>query len=188
MGRYLSVGLATHLSFNKEKAVNVLESVENAIAIVQRHYAPENLYEVCETEQSVTFKLKSEILLEELHDFTKEFYEKCYYDNCSEEYYNRYCKSVTDKLALIKDAKEIEEQITKARGECFMFDKYWDNEYIESSYGNYLLIQQYGLTLAYAGKIVMESYGPLFQFFSNSIAATLPTYRLSKALRVVISG
>lgn len=188
MGRYLSVGLATHLSFNKEKAANVLKSVDNTIAIVQRLYAPENLYEVCVTDQSVTFKLKPEILLEELHDFTTEFYEKCYYNNCSEEYYNQYCKSVTDKLALIKETRKMEEYITEASSECFMFDKYWDNEYIKASYGNYLTIRQYGLTLAYAGKIVMESYGPLFQFFSNSIAAMLSKYRLSKALRVLISG
>lgn len=188
MGRYLSVGIATHFTFTKEKAISVLKSLDRAIAIVQRDIAPESLYEMSETEESVTFKLKPEILLDELHDFTKEFYEKCYYHRCSAKYYDRNCQSVTDKLASIKDADEMEELVTEAHSECFMFDKYWDNEYIESSCGNYLLIRQYGLTLAYAGKIVMESYGPLFGFFSDCIAATLSKYRLSKALRVVISG
>lgn len=188
MGRYLSVGLATHLSFDKEESISVMKNIDIAIAFIQSRFAPESLYEVCNTEHIITFKLKPEVLLEELHDFTRDFYEKCYYNNCSENYYNQYCKPVIDELASITNAKDMEDFVANANEECFMFDKYWDNECIKASFGQYLPIQQYGLTLAYAGKIVMESYGPMFKFFANSIAATLSKYKLSRALRVVISG
>lgn len=70
---------------------------------------------------------------------------------------------------------------------CLHFDRYWDKECIYLDYESVYLPQN-GLTLATSGKISMEWYGAMFDFFQRSIAKNLEKHELSKAIRVVISG
>ena len=188
MGRYLSVGIATKLRIDKEKAIKVFGNVENAIVSIRQLGHINDIFYSEETADYILFKIKPNILLAELHEFTKAFYKKCYDSYSSESFFANNCTPVINKLATIKDEAEMVEFIKGANDECFLYDEYWESDYIERKNGEYVIVHQEGLTFAYAGKIVMESYGPLFSLFEASIAETLSAYKLSKAIRVVISG
>ena len=184
MGRYLSIGIATELCFEKKEAEDVFDTVSNAIDHVVKNYAPSEIYDMTENARFIGFKLKDKILETELHNFLNVFYsDRMAFDSSS-------CEKESI-LSAVSEAKSAEEIITLAKGkpfEHFQLDSYWEPISIKGNWGHYLYLNMEGIDLSLDGKIMMECYGSLFRYMTFVLRERYKEFQLSKTLRVTISG
>lgn len=184
MGRYLTIGIATNLNFKKKEAESVFESVQEAIEYVEDNYAPSDAYDRTENEEYVSFTIKDKLLETELIDFLYDFYSvRLSHENGFGER-----DDIISKLKEVHTAEEIMALAEKRCWEHFQEDSYWDSICIKHKAWNSLYASVKGIDLSIDGKILMECYESLFEFFTLLMKEKFSKYSISKTLRVTISG
>lgn len=184
MGRYLTIGITTKLSFEKKKAESFFESVQEAIEYVEDNYAPSDVYDRTENEEYVTFSIKDTILETGLIDFLRDFYS-------ARLAYGKSPQKSDYIIAELKKAKTAEEIMDMAERKCweyFQEDSYWESICIKHQAWNSLYAYVEGIDLSIDGKILMESYETLFKFLTSIIREKFNKYPISKTLLVTITG
>lgn len=184
MGRYLVIGLATRIAFNKKEAETALESVEKAKNHVTEKYAPLGVYDMTEEEDYVTFKLKDNLLEAELKDFLRDFYS----DRLSFGSQSKEGESILAALEKTQTADDILSLANEKSWEHFQFDPYWDYNYVEDKWDEYMKLYIEGIDLSVDGKIMMECTNGLFEYFAFLLHEKYKNHLLSKTLHVTISG
>lgn len=189
MGRFLIIGLTTGMSFKKEEAEDQFDSVESAKEFIQENYAPSDVFDMYEDDQQVYYHLNSKLLEKELQPFLTDFFNERFERelNKNEEMKNRIGEIIRE-IGECKTAQSIYELAKAVKYENFQYDTYWDSYFIKKKFWNNMELRTIGITLSMDGKIIMEFYGTLFDYFKKLIAEKFSMYRLAKAIRVTITG
>lgn len=183
MGRYLIIGLTTAMGFCKADAKKTFKSVKEASDYVSENFAPSDVFEMREGENSVCYSLRPELLSSELTSFLYDFYSMRYegFRDVGER------DAIIAKLKELQTPEKIMELADEKEFENFQKDVYWGNIYCGERW-NRLRIEREGIDLSLDGKIMLECEDGLFDFFAKLICEKLQKYKLSKAICVTIAA
>ena len=186
MGQFLAMGIATQLAVSKEKAEKEKITLEEVLQKMQQtlHFTAD-IYDFSEEKGYWTWTLKKKIWEGELFNFLKAIYPLLYVDKQHTDY-----EEVLGKLSETPASSWLE----LAEGKSFtsfQLDEYGENERLyfnEKPFRPKITVNFDSVALAMEGKIVMEQYGGLFNFFRLCFQKAFPEFQMSKALRVYITG
>ena len=185
MGQYLTIGLVTKFSIIKQRAKQQASATPEEVKdALQKHCNKSEIYRLEESEGSVYLTLRPEIVEVELTDFLQDFYALRYPDEeqrssmvCIEEIKSR--TTFDEWIALAQKKPYQAFQLDNYVSYYTPFPRGWTNS-LDTS------VEQ--IILSLDGKIIMECYNNLFDFFTKLISDKLSKYRLAKGLLVYISG
>lgn len=183
MGRFLTIGLTTGLYFKSEEAEKAFGDVHKAIEYVEQNYAPGDLYEVLDFEKIIYFKLKDKVLETELIDFLTDFYAERLANSTYKEQ-----DDILPSLSKVKTAKEFIAVAREKRWEHYQLDPDWDYIYVDLGHWKEMRLYAEGIDLSLDGKIIMECYYEILNYFTFVLRERYKKYALSNTLRVTITG
>ena len=186
MGQFLAIGIATEFTVSKEKAEKGKITLEDVLQKMRQsiHFTPE-IYDFAEENGHWKWTLKKQVWETGLLDFLKEIYPLLYADKSSADY-----EDVLKKLAEKPPASWLKVAEDKSF-ESFQLDEYGESERLyfnEKPFQPKITVGFDSVALAMEGKISMETYGALFNFFVCCVQKSFPAFQLSKAIRVYITG
>ena len=185
MGQYLTIGIATKICISKERAKRETSSAtpEKIRETLEACYNKSGIYTVEENESYVYLSLRPDVAEPELLDMLQDFYAI------------RYAGRVGRTAQLMEELKshtrweEWMEIAKDKRYECFQDDQYVvTSTPYKGGWTNSLTTSVEQIILSLDGKIIMECWGSLFDFFTRLIRERLSKYRLADSLMVEISG
>lgn len=182
MGQYLSVGIVTRIIVSRERVVQRFKSVDDFKVAFDKEFNANGIYNLRETDSDFFLELKPEIAEMEWVEFIRAFYELCYAG----------AKDHSDVLEALSKESTLEAWLAIAEDKKFydyQADDYMESYPLESpDHYRSLYVNMEQVILAIDGKIIMESYRGMFNFFARSIRKCLSDYRLSDSLFVSITG
>lgn len=186
MGQFLAMGIATQLAVSKEKAEKEKITLEEVLQKMQQtlHFTPD-IYNFSEEKGYWIWELKKEIWEGELLNFLKVIYPLLYVNKQHTDY-----EVVLEKLSETPASSWFELAEDKSFT-SFQLDEYGENERLyfnEKPFRPKTTVGFDSVALAMEGKIAMEEYGKFFNFFALCFQKAFPTFQLSKAIRVYITG
>ena len=182
MGQYLVIGIATRLCISKEKARSRASATPEQIAeAMQKYFNQGGIYRLEEDENYISLKLDPAIAEEEMIGFLEDFY--------SLRYAGDRIPADMDEIRKRNSLDEWIELAEQKHHEAFQMDKYgWVYTPFPGGWPGYLTTSADLILLSINGKIIMETYGTLFDFLTNLIRERLSRYRLADSLQICISG
>lgn len=185
MGRYLSIGIVTRISIDKELARKKADATTEEIReTLQKHYNKCDIYHLGENEQCVFLSLKPEIVEEDLAGLLQDFYEMRYPDEKTRVHYV--------DMDIVKESKTYDEWMELAADkqfQAFQFDEIlYSSTPFPGGWTESLNTDIQQIILSLDGKIIMECYGEIFTFFTQLLKEKLSKYRLSDSLLVDITS
>ena len=183
MGQYLCIGINTKISIERKSCRGSDATDEEIKETMKQHMVNEELYDLTETENELVYSLKKEVAKQDWIRMLKEFYRIRYTETGEEKDYEKLIEVLSQKNSL-------DEWLEVGRKGMFCYYKMKRRPY-------YLCIGKWqslyrmdieGIILSFDGKIIMECYNRLFQFFTQSIRERLKRYKLAQALQVYIYG
>lgn len=182
MGQYLAVGLRLKASVRKEKQLDG-KSVEEILGKVEDKYNLSEIYERREEETYYDYSIKKEVLDKELVPLIEKFYALRYTKDERTD-----AAGVIEALRALPDTSARLELLNDRRFQTYQAGDDMDYFYLDAFPPMEIRVCSYNAILCIDGKIAMECYGRVFDFFSRCIAAQLQEFALSKALTVWIDG
>ena len=181
MGQYLTIGIATRIEADKERAERLFGNVKDFKSAFEKEFNDSNIYQMRETDTAIVFDLKPDVAEPELMDFVRAFYELRYAKI-------RDCNDVLEALSKENTLQGWLNIADEKRFECFQTDEYvrYPIESPNSFSDLYVSVKQ--IILSIDGKIVMECYHDLFAFFTKLLQEKMACYHLSNSILVYISG
>ncbi len=177
MGQYLSVGICTELSIDKEVLKkSTIEKIENKLS----KKFDMSLFVINETEfdDVIVWHLKRDLIKEEMYNFTSKIHAD--YGIKNEE--------ILEKIKAAKTGEEIYSIAGNDDDENFRTDRYSESEYIDLGGYRPTDIQTKYISFLMEGKIIMECYNTIFSFFCKALKKVYSEFKLSGALNVYITG
>ena len=185
MGEFLAIGLRLRAAIKKKdiEKQSVDKSADDVLKLLEERYNLTELYNRKEDGEYYVYHLKNEILDKELVPFTEKFYALRYPKGAQmdEAYALDDIKSLPDtsaRLALLE----------RKRYQAYQVGDDVDYFYPDDWRSNEISIYSHNAVLSIDGKIIMECYGHVFDFFRRCIAAQMSEFELAKALTVWIDG
>lgn len=182
MGQYLAVGLRLKASVRKEKQLDG-KSVEEILGKVEDKYNLSEIYERREEETYYEYSIKKEVLDKELVPLIEKFYALRYTKDERTD-----AADVIEALKALPDTSARLEMLNDRRFQTYQAGDDMDYFYIDVFPPMEIRVCSNNAILSIDGKIAMECYGRVLDFFSRCIAAQLQDFALSKALTVWIDG
>ena len=182
MGQYLAVGLRLKASVRKEKQLDG-KSVGEILGKVEDKYNLSEIYERREEETYYEYSIKKEVLDKELVPLIEKFYALRYTKDERTD-----AAGVIETLKALPDTSARLELLNDRRYQTYQAGDAMDYFYIDAFPPMKIRVCSDNAILSIDGKIAMECYGSLLDFFSRCIAAQLQDFALSKALTVWIDG
>lgn len=181
MGQFLSIGLRLNASVKKsdvERLQKLALPVEETLARMEQKHNLSEIFDRNEKNGYYLYTLKSELLDRELLPFLEKFYALRYADN-SHDYSKAldFLKNQPDTASRLAVLDHREFQCFQAGDSA---DYFSPTQYSTDEFR----INGYNILLSVDGKIIMEYYESVFDFFRRCIAAQLSEFELSKALHV----
>lgn len=176
MGQYLCVGICRNITIYKEELKGAT-APDIATKTLQENFDLD-LYDKSEDDTSLSWNIKKDVLENGLLDFLKAQLEIC----CGD-------KDNSDLYELIRQAKTYENIIARAKDKC---DEHFQEEYfsqreINLGFGRWGKVHYEIIVFLIAGKIMMESYGGLFNYFEKMICLQKDKYPLAGSVKIFIS-
>lgn len=186
MGQYLAVGISTKISISIEEVEKQKITLEETLQKMQQsfHFAPD-IYDFAEEKGVWKWVLKKEIWEGELFNFLKVFYPLVYTNKKDSDYID-----VLEKFSQTQANTWLELAVEKSF-EAFQMDNYGEDErmyFDEKAFKPKLIVSFTTVALTMEGKIIMETYGRLFNFFKYCVQNNFKEFQISKAIRVYITG
>lgn len=183
MGQYLIIGLKLeacvykdrinkHVSERRTKA-DILAELEDTLRLGSE-------YDRKEEEDRYTYSLKQEICDKELLPFLKHFYDLRYNGA------NRESDVVLEKLSALSPQERLN-LLELKQFECFQEDEKTHYCYLDNCGWFEIPVYTRKILLSMDGKIIMEYYNGILDFFRRCITKQLEDFRLAKALDVYLS-
>lgn len=183
MGQFLVIGIATSIVANvKQQRLKL--TTEDLRKSLEKKYNKSGIYDVEETDDGyVTLDLKSEVAESEWEALIGDFY-KLRFPNESRELVD------FDELRSRHSLEEWIELADQRKFECYQTADIYYCGYEDEINGwpQYIRASLGMIALSLDGKIVMECYGSVLDFFTRLIREKLSKYRLSESLFVDICG
>lgn len=185
MGQFLAIGLRLELAARKQDVAKHLEEtpLEEVLKQIEEKYHLNDIYVRDDTDDYYVFKVKEELLDNELIPFLEKFYSLRYPADSDTD--------ASDALQTLKDIDNTRDRMkllshksfqTYQEGEEFDYCRiggFWSNE---------VRVCSNNAILSLDGKILMECYGGVFDFFRRCIVAQMSDFKLAEALTVWIDG
>lgn len=182
MGQYLAVGLRLKATVSKEKQLEG-KSIEEILGKVEDKYNLSGIYERREEETYYEYSIKKEVLDKELMPLIEKFYALRYTKDERTDATN-----VIGALKALPDTSARLELLNDRRFQTYQAGDDMEYFYLDVFPPMKIRVCSSNVILSIDGKIAMECYGRVFDFFSRCIAAQLQEFALSKALTVWIDG
>ena len=182
MGQFLAIGLTTDIFVKTEEINKAKLSLDDLTKTMEKKfYFNSKIFSVENKEYDgyVHFKLKDDVLYEQLISFLNEIYPELYDDT-------KYYTHIIDELKNMDKEKWIDWAKTKPE-EAFQFNEYGMPDYIREDFTN-ISINYDTIILSMEGKIMMEEYGRQFVFMKSMIVKALKDHDLAGAIRIFITG
>ena len=183
MGRYLIIGLKLEACVYKDrinKYVSERRTKTDILAELENTLRLGSEYDRKEEEDCYTYSLKQEICDKELLSFLKCFYDLRYIGE------NRESDTVMEKLSALSPQERLN-LLEQKRFECFQEDEKTHYCYLDNCGWFEIPVYTRKIVLSMDGKIIMECYNEILDFFRRCIAKQLEDFRLTKALDVYLS-
>lgn len=186
MGQFLAIGLRISATVSKkdvEKRLDKEKSVDDTLGLIEKRYGLTDIYERKEKDEYYIYSLKKDVLDKEYVPFIEKFYSLRYQGG-----------DHLDNVAAVDELKKLPDTSARlALLEKKSFQTYQEGDDIDYFYpvqwrSSEIRIYSHNAILSLDGKIIMECYGSLFDFFRRSIMAQMPEFELAKALTVWIDG
>ena len=185
MGQYLAIGLRIRAAISKkdvEKHLKNEKSADDILRQIEKEYRLEDIYERKENDDYYVYSLKNDILDKEYVPCIEKFYALRY------EGYSHANADVIEKLKELPDMSArlalLEDRSFQDYQEGDNVDYFYPDRWSSSA----IRINNYNAILSIDGKIIMEYYESVFNFFRRCIAAQMYEFELAKALMVWIDG
>ncbi len=185
MGRYLAIGLRLETAVKKEDVKEHLDrlSLEDVCKQVESKLHLENIYTRQDTDNYYVFRIKDSLLEEELIPFLKKFYELRY--KFGDEYDVQEVMETLSKESTLKERLAL---LERKRFQTYQEGSDVDYLRVEGGWSHEVYCFSNCAVLSIDGKIMMECYKGLFEFFRCSIIEQLSQFKLSQALHIWIDG
>lgn len=184
MGCFLAIGLRLTAAIRKKDIDYRQDGVtlENVLDRVADVCHLGDIYDMKEENDYFVYSLKKEILDEELMPFLKKFYSLRYPDAIE-----------GDSSYALEDLEKLPDTTTRlAVLEKKSYQTYQEGDefcyYDIKGLWDGVRLTCHNAILSLDGKIIMECYGRVFNFFRRCIIAQMPEFKLSQALSVWIDG
>ena len=185
MGQYLAIGIASAIGVDKQKAEKEFKGLENFKNTFEKEFNQRGIYQLDETETFIQFDLKPEIAQKEWEEFIRSFYELRYKGD--EAYIDEYNEAL-EEIGEVHDLQGWLKLAKEKRFECYQMTELYfypmDNPF---SFDGYTYMGMDMVVLSLDGKIFMECYGSLFDFFTRIIREKLSRFSLSDSLFLYIT-
>lgn len=185
MGQFLTIGIATIICISKAGAKRESSSAtpEKIREALESRFNRNGIYNVNENDKCVYLSLRPELAEAELMDLLHDFYAM------------RYTDRDEDIAEMMKDLKSHTKwiewiEIANKKSYCY----FQEDSYVfyptpfDGGWSNSLPTNIHQILLSADGKITMECWCGLFEFFTRLIKEKLSKYQLSDSLLVAISG
>ena len=180
MGQYLAIGLGIKANVRKDAT----EKCDLNFKLLQERMKEElsfnpEMYNLIENETYYCFKLKDEILHEELIPFLEKIYPLLYVNS---KYYTNVIKllQTTPKSEWFKQLDEADEYAFRVNENGF-------EDYIKVGFSE-IDVYYDSICLSVEGKVMMEEFGRHFSFFNYTMTQAFKQFRLAEGLRVYLMG
>lgn len=186
MGQFLSIGLRISAAIHKKdvkKHLDEEKSVDDILSQIEEKYRLTDIYERKEKDDYYVYSLKKDVLDKEYIPFIEKFYALRYYGGN-----NLDSAAAVEKLKSLPDTSARLTLLEKKSFQTYQEGDNVDYFYPDKWCSSEICIHSYNAILSLDGKIIMECYGSVFDFFRRSIAAQMTEFELSKALTVWIDG
>lgn len=179
MAQFLGVALKATIVISKKRIQ--LDKIPSEIAIetVKSEYDL-SLYDYSETEHFYLWKLKNEILADELAPFLESIF-KFYYDKNEGSY-----QSLIGEIKRKKEYENIFKIAKEADYEHFELDNKQFNQIHLKKFGKHLQIDYNFFRLFKSERLRMDNFDKMMQFLENSMKKAFSEYQLSQALTIYI--
>ena len=174
MGVYLGLGIVNDLEIEKNERLDNLDKAFETMGVDKK------LYELtAENKYSYRFRLKKEILKDELIPFLEELWE--YFYKREEETIKK--QEIKNKIEEVLKSDNFE-GFENIYSYMFQLVSSQEPEYIKLPFGEYSRIYYKSFIFYSEGKIMMETYGGCFDFLQKMVQQNFSQYKLSKAFKV----
>ncbi len=189
MGQMLAIGINHAYTVSQSASKKANKTLEEAISIVRKSRAPEGLYDIrieegYNKELYALFTLKSEIIKQEIVPFMDDFFQLCF----DGKNYDR--DKILERLKTVETYQDMLVYASQNNHENFQNDEYGDPIWIEveGTFPKELKCNHAAVIICLEGKILMESYGRIFELLRKLLSEKLAQYKLAEALDVYITG
>lgn len=185
MGQFLAIGLRLTAAIRKKDIEKQSDdkSADDILKLVEEKYNLTEIYDRKEDGEYYVYHLKNEFLDNELVPFIENFYAL------------RYSKGAemdeADALNDIKSQPDTSARLVlleRKRYQAYQVGDEVDYFYPYILRSSEISVYSHNAILSIDGKIIMECYGHLFDFFRRCIVAQMTEFKLAKALTVWIEG
>lgn len=185
MGQFLAIGMRLRTYIRKEEVNPLFKKLpeEKVFQLIESNYHLAGIYERKEEDDYYVYHLKKELLDKELVPFIEKFYSLRYEGDHK-----------MDSPAVLSTLKELPDTSSRlAILHDRRFQTYQEGEDVDYFYPKEVWTDGIkcvsdNAILSLDGKIIMECYGDLFEFFRRCIVAQLSDFRLCESLTVWIEG
>ncbi len=179
MGRYVNMGICHQIEINKGAIVN-LKITDQELLEFLNNEMDLKLYDRFEQDEKIIFKIKENIILDQLHDFLK--FQFSLYDRKGD--YKEEFDSVLRSLSHTLSLQEIVAMVEKRSVPFFRGNKV--DHVIPVSYSRTLRIQLTMIVIFMEGKIQMEGYRSFLKFIEVTVREACNQWSVSGAFRCLI--
>ena len=185
MGQFLAIGLRLELAARKQDVAKHLEktTLEDVLKQVEEKYHLNDIYVRDDSDDYYVFKLKDELLDRELIPFLAKFYSLRYQSGSELD-----SPDVLDTLKRIDNTRDRLELLERKQFQTYQEGEDFDYCRINDQWSNKIHICSNNAILSIDGKIFMECYGDVFDFFRRCIVAQMSNFKIAEALTVWIDG
>lgn len=185
MGQFLAIGLRLTAAIRKKDIEKQSDdkSADDILKLVEEKYNLTEIYDRKEDGEYYVYHLKNEFLDNELVPFIEKFY-ALRYSNGAE-------MDEADALNDIKSHPDTSARLVlleRKRYQAYQVGDEVDYFYPYILRSSEISVYSHNAILSIDGKIIMECYGHLFDFFRRCIVAQMTEFELAKALTVWIEG
>lgn len=185
MGQFLAIGLRLTAAIKKKDIEKQSDdkSADDILKLVEEKYNLTGIYDRKEEGEYYVYHLKNKLLDKELVPFTEKFYTLRYPKGAEMD--------EADALDDIKSQPDTSARLAlleRKRYQAYQVGDEVDYFYPYILRSSEISIYSHNAILSIDGKIIMECYGHLFDFFRRCIAAQMQEFELAKALTVWIDG
>ena len=179
MGRYLGIGIVTEVSTNTHEAIKALSGEDAAKGYLNRRFNPTGLYDFSDN-GSYNFTLKRDIVRREWIDVLKAFYPMRYPG----------WKDDTNVIGSLQALDDPEKWLAKetVSGHHTQYAKLFYYDVTCHDFGRRIISQVDMICLSLDGKILMETYDGVMEFFTSLVRERLSGFQLRDAFKVNVVG
>lgn len=181
MAKYLSIGIVTEVHVDKDEAVKALYTEDTALQFLNERYNPTQLYDFTFNERSgnYIFTLKREIMRREWIPALKTFYSIRYPDWKDET-------KVISELERLNDPDQwLGENMIYGHQNYYHTMFYYD--ITRHDFARHIMARVDTISLSIDGKILMECYVDVMNFFTRLVREKLSAFQLCDAFKVYLT-